>query len=86
MKDHIAASFDREIKSSEGCFWEALTDRSSSLVIPGSEYSEDHSAPTKSPLLFESCSELQKPQTWNKKRIRTEYKKYLIQLLDLHNL
>lgn len=62
MKDHIAASFDREIKSSEGCFWEGLTDKSSSLVVPGSEYSEDHSALTKSPLLFELCSELQKLQ------------------------
>lgn len=62
MKDDIAASFDREIKSSEGCFWEALTDRPSSLVVPGSEHSEDQSALTKSPLLFESCSELQKLQ------------------------
>lgn len=62
MKDHIAASFDREIKSSEGCFWEALTDRSSSLVVPGSEYSEDHSALSESSLLFELCSELQKLQ------------------------
>lgn len=60
MKDHVAASFDREVKSSEGCFWESLTDRSSSLAVPGSECSEDHSALTKSLLLFESRSELQK--------------------------
>lgn len=62
MKDHTESSFDREIKSSEGYFWEALTDRFSSLVVPGSEYSADHSVLIKSPRLFELCSELQKLQ------------------------